>query len=132
MTPSDNAFISIRLRFRPDARIGPGKIAILEAIQRTGSIAAAGREMGMSYRRAWLLIDALNATFDEPVVLASPGGSHGGGATLTETGHELVRAYRSMEADAIRSARRHFARLEPRIRAEIDPARTVAEPPPAR
>jgi molybdate transport system regulatory protein len=109
------AILSVRLRFGADARIGPGKIALLEAIARTGSIAAAGREMGMSYRRAWLLIDSLNRMFDAPVVHASSGGAHGGGAGLSALGEQLVTAYRAMERDTERAVARHFEGLKARM-----------------
>ena len=117
MRTKHNAAVSVRLRFADDARLGPGKIALLEAIGRTGSIAAAGRDMGMSYRRAWLLIDSLNRMFDAPVVHASPGGANGGGAALSELGRELVAAYRAMEADTVRAIGRHFASLRGRMAA---------------
>lgn len=109
------AVLSIRLRFGEDARIGPGKIALLEAIGRAGSIAAAGREMGMSYRRAWLLIDSLNRMFDAPVVHASSGGAHGGGAGLSALGEQLVTAYRAMERDTELAVTRHFEGLKARM-----------------
>jgi molybdate transport system regulatory protein len=109
------AALSVRLRFTDDARLGPGKIALLEAVARRGSIAAAGRDMAMSYRRAWLLIDSLNRMFDEPVVLASPGGANGGGASLSALGAELVGAYRAMEAEVEQSIERHFAPLRARM-----------------
>jgi molybdate transport system regulatory protein len=115
MRTKHNAAVSVRLRFEDDARLGPGKIALLEAVERSGSIAAAGREMGMSYRRAWLLIDSLNRMFDTPVVEASPGGANGGGAALTPLGRELVLAYRAMEADATRAVEHHFAALRVRM-----------------
>lgn len=88
----------------PQARIGPGKIALLEAVGRTGSISAAGRSLGMSYRRAWLLIDAVNHLFDRPLVEAIAGGRSGGGAQLTPFGEELVAAYRALEAKMVRQA----------------------------
>jgi molybdate transport system regulatory protein len=115
MRTKHHAAVSVRLRFDDDARLGPGKIALLEAIGRTGSIAAAGREMGMSYRRAWLLIDSLNRMFDAPVVDASPGGANGGGATLTALGLDLVAAYRAMEGEAVRAVERHFSSLRARM-----------------
>lgn len=119
------AALSVRLRFGDDARIGPGKIALLEAIARTGSIAAAGREMGMSYRRAWLLIDSLNRMFDEPVVHASSGGAHGGGAGLSALGGQLVAAYRAMEQETEAAVSRHFKTLKSRmVRGEPDGQRT--------
>ncbi|GGC66598.1 winged helix-turn-helix domain-containing protein [Chelatococcus reniformis] len=88
----------------PQARIGPGKIALMEAVGRTGSISAAGRSLGMSYRRAWLLIDAVNHLFDRPLVEAIVGGRSGGGARLTPLGEDLVAAYRSLEAKTMRQA----------------------------
>lgn len=115
MRTKHSAAVSVRLRFADDARLGPGKIALLEAVGRSGSIAAAGRDMSMSYRRAWLLIDSLNRMFDEPVVHASPGGANGGGATLSPLGRELVAAYRAMEADTVRAIDRHFEALRERM-----------------
>src|SRR5262245_61572713 len=80
--------------------LGPGKVDLLEAIGRTGSISAAGRELGMSYRRAWLLVDALNHMFPDALVTASPGGSRGGGAKLTDYGRGVAAAYRRVEERA--------------------------------
>ncbi|HET7200109.1 MAG TPA: LysR family transcriptional regulator [Burkholderiales bacterium] len=83
--------------------IGPGKVALLEAIRDTGSISAAARRLRMSYRRAWILVDDLNRRVSRVVVEASPGGRSGGGATLSPTGHKLVSLYREIE----RKAQRH-------------------------
>ena len=83
--------------------IGPGKIALLEAIRETGSISAAARKLRMSYRRAWVLVDDLNRRLSAAVVEAAPGGKSGGGATLSPTGHKLVALYREIE----RKAQRH-------------------------
>jgi len=83
--------------------IGPGKIALLEAIRDTGSISAAARKLRMSYRRAWVLVDDLNRRLSKAVVAAAPGGKSGGGATLSPTGHKLVALYREIE----RKAQRH-------------------------
>lgn len=91
------ASLSIRIDLTPHGRIGPGKIELLEAIARTGSISAAGRAMEMSYRRAWDLVDELGRTFGRPVVTSQAGGKHGGGAQLTEFGAELIRRYRRVE-----------------------------------
>jgi molybdate transport system regulatory protein len=82
--------------------IGPGKIALLEAIRDTGSISAAARKLRMSYRRAWMLVDDLNRRLAKPVVQAAPGGKAGGGATLSPTGHKLVGLYREIERKALR------------------------------
>ncbi len=80
--------------------IGPGKADLLDAISRSGSISAAAKDMGMSYRRAWLLVDAMNASFREPLVHSTRGGRGGGGARLTPLGHEALARYRAMEARA--------------------------------
>ena len=80
------------------ARFGPGKAALLESIRDTGSISAAARGMGMSYKRAWLLLDSINRAFEEPAVTAATGGHHGGGARLTDFGRDLLDRYRRMEA----------------------------------
>ena len=82
------------------ARIGPGKAKLLESIRDTGSISAAAREMGMSYKRAWLLLDSINQAFEIPAVTAAVGGHRGGGAQLTDFGRELLERYRRMEAKA--------------------------------
>jgi len=92
--------LSIRVDLSPTLAIGPGKIRLLELIEETGSISAAGRAMNMSYRRAWLLLDELNHTFQRPVAIAAHGGRSGGGATLTAFGKRLVDGYRKMETDA--------------------------------
>jgi molybdate transport system regulatory protein len=81
----------------PEIAIGPGKAALLEAIDRTGSISAAGRELGLSYRRAWLLADVMNRSWAEPLITTAKGGSHGGGACLTALGHEVLTLYRDLE-----------------------------------
>lgn len=80
--------------------IGPGKADLLEGIARAGSIAAAGREMGMSYKRAWELIGTLNAMFRAPLVESTRGGPGGGGAVLTDLGREVLAQYRALEAEA--------------------------------
>lgn len=78
-------------------KVGPGKADLLEQIMRTGSISAAGREMGMSYRRAWSLVEEMNAAFATPLVLSSRGGAKGGGAVLTDAGKEVLGAFRALE-----------------------------------
>jgi molybdate transport system regulatory protein len=89
--------LTIRFDFAGDRRLGPGKVALLEAIAATGSISAAGRAHKMSYRRAWLLIDELNRLFTEPLVRAQPGGPKGGGASLTAAGQAILTTYREAE-----------------------------------
>ncbi len=90
----------LRIKYGDEIALGPGKIAILEAIAETGSISAAGRKLGMSYRRAWLLVDQMNQYFKEPVVQAATGGAQGGGTTLTATGTEIIKLYRTIEQQA--------------------------------
>lgn len=87
----------LRVTIEAAFAIGPGKVGLLEAIRDAGSISAAARSLGMSYRRAWQLVDELNRHLGAPVVSATAGGSRGGGATLTDTGIEVVARYRSME-----------------------------------
>lgn len=77
--------------------MGPGKADLLEAIEKTGSISAAGRALGMSYRRTWLLVDTMNRCWNEPLVETATGGSHGGGARLTTLGKQVVQSYRDMQ-----------------------------------
>jgi molybdate transport system regulatory protein len=91
------ARLTIRIDLANGARIGPGKVALLEAVARTGSIAAAARDLGMSYRRAWLLIDAVGSALGRAAVDTHTGGRGHGGARLTEAGEALVTAYREME-----------------------------------
>ncbi|KQR36554.1 hypothetical protein ASF91_00085 [Rhizobium sp. Leaf155] len=88
----------LRVDFPPNERLGRGKIELMEHIVATGSISAAGRAMDMSYRRAWLLVDALNHMFKEPVIESQRGGKQGGGAGLTPFGEELLARFRGMEA----------------------------------
>ncbi len=92
--------LTLRLDFAEGRRLGPGKIALLERIAATGSISAAGRAGGMSYKRAWDLVDDLNRIFRQPVVTTRLGGAQGGGAELTAFGAGLVARYRSMEVVA--------------------------------
>ncbi len=101
--PAQRPRLRIRIVFGETEMMGPGKADLLERIDRTGSIAAAGREMRMSYKRAWTLIETLNAMFHEPVVESARGGPGVGGAHLTETGHKVLRLYRAFEAEAERA-----------------------------
>jgi molybdate transport system regulatory protein len=95
--------LRIRIVFDGDGMMGPGKAELLERIDRCGSIAAAGREMNMSYKRAWTLIETLNAMFRAPVVVRTRGGAGGGSAALTERGRAVLALYRQVEADAARA-----------------------------
>ena len=106
--------LSIRIDLPSGDRIGPGKIALLEAIQETGSISGAARRLDMSYRRAWLLVVQINEALREPAVAAAIGGRRGGGASLTTVGKRVVALYRAIEGATLRSAQaecRAIARL---------------------
>ena len=105
--------VQFRLRiYRDDSiAIGPGKVALLEAIAETGSISAAARQIGMSYRRAWLLVDESNKAFITPVVNTAAGGSHGGGTALTPLGEEVIQRYRAIENAARVAATTDIAAL---------------------
>lgn len=87
----------LRIDFPPEQRLGHGKMRLLELIRETGSISAAGRAMGMSYRRAWLLVDEMNRMFSQPVVESQRGGKQGGGAEVSAFGAELLSRFRAME-----------------------------------
>jgi molybdate transport system regulatory protein len=98
-TPASASPITrLRLVFGEKRILGPGRVDLLEGIGATGSIAAAGRRMGMSYKRAWTLVEELNATFDAPLVEMHRGGAGHGGAQLTELGREITERYRRMQA----------------------------------
>jgi molybdate transport system regulatory protein len=99
----------IRIMFRKAIAMGPGKADLLKAIDQTGSISAAARALGMSYRRAWLLVDTMNQSFKTPVVETLTGGQKGGGARVTETGHEVLQRYLEMEAKAAASVKKDLA-----------------------
>jgi molybdate transport system regulatory protein len=118
--PPSAPTIQFRLRvlLGEDIAIGPGKVDLLEAIRATGSITAAAKALGMSYRRAWLLVDTMNRCFVTPVVATEAGGASGGGTRLTPTGAEVVRRYRSMEAKAAKAGSRDLAALVSLMRAE--------------
>ena len=107
-----------RLRIGADRELalGPGKVALLEAIDETGSISAAGRKLRMSYRRAWLLVDALNRACTRPVITTATGGREGGGTALTPTGAEIVRRYRRIEALAAAAAAKEIRALQKLLR----------------
>jgi molybdate transport system regulatory protein len=103
--------LSIRLDLASGARIGPGKIAVLEEIGRSGSISAAGRVLRMSYRRTWELVEDLNRNLGTPVVETAAGGSGGGGAVLTQAGKAVIERYRAIEMDTALAARKHLLAL---------------------
>jgi molybdate transport system regulatory protein len=103
----------LRIDFGPGRAIGPGKVELIEQMRKTPTISGAARALGMSYRRAWLLVRSLNATFAEPVVLLAKGGPGGGGsATVTPQGDAVVRAFRRAEKQAQLAAAKCFAGIE--------------------
>lgn len=111
----DCGVLSLRIDL-PQGRIGPGKIDLLEAIDREGSISAAGRALGMSYKRAWDLVNSLNKLVGAQVVEATTGGYRGGSAVLTDAGRNLVADYRAIERAAQRAAEPRLAALVKRTK----------------
>lgn len=99
----------VRILMGEMTAMGPGRADLIDAIARTGSISAAGREMKMSYRRAWTLVESTNAAFIEPLVTTSTGGSGGGGAQVTDFGRGVVEHYRTMERKAAEAINSDFA-----------------------
>jgi molybdate transport system regulatory protein len=110
--------IRFRVHFAAACAVGPGKIALLEGIQRAGSLSQAAREIGMSYRRAWELLTSLNTSFSEAVVVTVKGGRGGGGARLTAFGRQLIGRYRTFEADTQARAARTFRSIAGKARGE--------------
>ena len=108
----------MRVVLEPDIAIGPGKADLLEVIRKTGSIAAAGREMCMSYKRAWTLVESMNECFEEPLVQANRGGNERGGAQLTRTGERVLEIYRRMETQSRKAIARDMRSLR-RLLADI-------------
>jgi molybdate transport system regulatory protein len=119
--------IRFRIDFADNNNLGPGKIALLEAVQATGSISDAARVLQMSYRRAWLLVSSLNAAFDEPVTVAVTGGKGGGGARVTAFGADLITVYRALETEVTQLATQRLAAILPHVAnkfiANLRPAR---------
>jgi molybdate transport system regulatory protein len=108
---TEDTRLRLRILFGSNAMLGPGKADLLDHIRETGSITAAGAAMGMSYKRAWSLVETLNATFREPVVTTARGGARGGGARLTETGAAVLDHYRRIEARLREGSEADLARL---------------------
>ena len=101
--------------------LGPGKRQLLELIERHGSISAAARAMGLSYRRAWLMVDTMNRCFQEPLVHAGKGGAHGGGATLTPFGQAIRDRFAALEATLATTAAADLAHLRQLLRRKDSP-----------
>lgn len=106
----------LRISFRKSIAMGPGKADLLDAIAESGSISAAARKLGMSYRRAWLLVDTMNASFRSPLVETLTGGAQGGGAQVTELGRDVVKRYRQMEKKACASVAREMGEFSDLMR----------------
>ena len=115
-----NTRITVRIDLAPGNQLGHGKIRLLELMDELGSIAAAARSMGMSYRRAWLLCDEVNRMFREPVIGTRLGGKGGGKAQLTPFGREVVRLYRDVEAQSLATFGPRLAELQNRLAALIN------------
>lgn len=118
--------LRIRIVFGDDEMIGPGKAELLQRIDRCGSIAAAGREMGMSYKRASELVGTLNAMFRDPLVESTRGGPKGGGALLTEAGRTVLDLYRAFESDAATSGAARLGALRAMLRARFSRRAVIA------
>lgn len=106
------AKLTLRIDLADRGAIGPGKIRLLELVGESGSISAAGRAMKMSYRRAWTLIDELNRSFRRPVVATEVGGTRGGGAMLTDAGHDLITRYRAIERASNKASAANLTALD--------------------
>ncbi|WP_323813191.1 winged helix-turn-helix domain-containing protein [Cellvibrio sp. NN19] len=105
-----------RLMLDDEIAFGPGKAELLVAIQTTGSISAAGKHLGMSYRRAWLLVDAMNRCFQQPLVETATGGNHGGGTQLTALGMDVLERYQQLQQELRALNEKHFPNFAPLLR----------------
>ena len=121
MSGSDKVGAKLQVVVHPGVRLGPGKADLLQGIKETGSISAAGRRIDMSYKRAWYLVEAMNAHFDRPLVEATKGGKSGGGAKLTQLGEDILSAFREMEA----ATEKPTAPVLHRLRRKSTPGRTA-------
>jgi len=110
--------IRFRIDFTANVNVGPGKIALLEAIKSTGSISDAARSLGMSYRRAWLLVNSLKEGFSEPVTVSSTGGKGGGGANVTPFGLSLIKQFRQLEREIARLGAQRLIMFVPLVNAK--------------
>jgi molybdate transport system regulatory protein len=116
--------LSIRIDFEPSgSALGPGMAQLLERVAELGSIRRAAASMGMSYRKAWLLIQEVQKTFDGAVVKAEAGGVSGGGTVLTELGNSLLMIYRRVESRAAAAAEGELKLLSQMVRANAAPRR---------
>jgi molybdate transport system regulatory protein len=109
------ARLTIRVDFENGASLGPGKIRLLEEVEKTGSIRSAAEAVGMSFRQAWLLLKAIEEMFEQPVIATQRGGSRGGGSALTELGRTVVSSYRRLEHASSEAAQKDVTVLEKRL-----------------
>jgi molybdate transport system regulatory protein len=117
--------IRFRIDFAEDSNIGPGKIGLLEGIHSAGSLSAAARNLGLSYRRAWLLLDSLNGSFDQLVSINTTGGPGGGGVVVTEFGLSLILRYRELESEIGAIAQRCLRDILPKSAARGGPSKRI-------
>ena len=134
MAQSDFLKIKLQLLLGEDIAMGPGKAELLEAITQEGSISAAGRALGMSYRRAWLLVDTMNRCFREKLVATTPGGAKTGGARLTAAGLAVLEDYRAVQAAVAKAAegaalKRLRRRLTPSSKSPLPPGKRSRKSP---
>ena len=114
--------LRIRVDIAPGCSVGPGKISLLEAIEREGSLSVAAKRLGLSYRRAWNLLADLNSSFAEAVVATAVGGARGGGARVTDYGRALIVEFRALERAAVRLAATRMRRFAPGRKSKSQPA----------
>ncbi|HKO59172.1 MAG TPA: LysR family transcriptional regulator [Thermoanaerobaculia bacterium] len=116
--PRPPARLLPRIRVMQGAAIllGPGKADLLEAIARRGTIRDAAKALGMSYMRAWKLVQVMNEAFREPLVVVHRGGAGRGSSELTETGEAVLRLYRELETDALKATKKRWAELQRLVR----------------
>jgi molybdate transport system regulatory protein len=117
--------LRIRVDLAPGCSVGPGKVSLLEAIERDGSLSVAARNIGLSYRRAWNLLADLNRSFAQPVVATAVGGRRGGGASVTDFGRSLIMEFRKLERGALRLAVTRMRRFTPSKESNAQPARRL-------
>lgn len=120
--------LKLRIKLCSFAALGPGKVDLLQAVERCGSITAAAKDQTMSYRRAWLLLDEMNRAFAEPVVEASFGGAKGGGARLSGTGRAVIDIYRRVQAKAEAAIADELAEINVLLADEPRPPKDHARP----
>ena len=123
--------IKLQIMCGEEIAMGPGKADLLDAIVREGSISGAGRAMGMSYRRAWLLVDAMNRCWREPLVHAAPGRSASGGARLTARGEAVLGRYRALQDSARMACAADWAGMQPLLLAVPKPPKARRDSPAA-